>query len=110
MTPSDIPINIAVILWDSGLHGGEPAFAVRALGHRDYDEFSGSVGACFTEWRSWGTQRQQLQLLIEIWQIASHYLVPPAIMEPELLRIPEYRAMLATDCLPREYRERDGRY
>lgn len=101
----DVPISHAMLLWDSALNGGAPRFAVRPLGHPDGWDYQSSSGAYFTNWRKWDADRQKFQLMIEVWHIAAFYGVPPEIMTPELLRIPEYRDMLAYDCLPKEFQD-----
>jgi len=106
---SDVPISKSLILYNSGLHGDEPAFAIRPLGHRDYDRYFYKVGACFREWQEeTNVDRLKLRLLIDVWHAVAFYNVPVELTKPELLRIPEYRDMLADDCLPKEFRhERD---
>lgn len=102
---SDVKIQNAVLLWDSNFCGSEPRFAVRPLGHRDYDRFQHSVGACFASWqRTTDVERLKLQLLVEVWHAIAFYGVPVELVKPELLRIPEYRDMLADDVLPPEFR------
>lgn len=100
----DIPISQAMLLWNAGFNGGEPAFAVRPLGHDDYDRFDYQVGACFAKWQKSDDSGRKFQLMIDIWHIAAFYWVPIHLMRDQLLRIPEYRDMLADDCLPREHR------
>jgi hypothetical protein len=99
----DIPIARALLLWNSGLNGGAPAFAVRPLGHDDYYRYDGQVGACFPSWRERDTAGQKLQLMIEIWHIVAFYEVPVPMVHEGLLSIPEYRDMLASDCLPKRF-------
>lgn len=100
---NDIPIDDAVLLWNSGLNGGTPACVVRPLGHDDYDEYEYKVGACFTRWRALDQREQQLQLMIDAWHVVAFYAVPVETVREALLAIPEYREMLADDCLPREF-------
>jgi hypothetical protein len=100
----DIPIAEALVLWNSALNGGVPAFAVRPLGHDDYYEFDFQVGACFAAWREMDTHGQKFKLLIDVWHVVGFYCVPIVLVLPELLRIPEYRDMLADDCLPKQFR------
>lgn len=103
-----VPIAEALLLWDSGFHGRTPKFAVRPLGHPDYDRYQYKVGACFTSWREKDARGQKLQLMIDAWHIVAFYDVPVEMVRDGLLVIPEYRDMLADDCLPREFRhERD---
>lgn len=100
----DIPIREAVLLFDSGLNGSAPEFAVRRLGHPDYNVYGSKVGACFSDWQSEeSVDMLKLRLMIEVWHIAAFYNVPIALMTPELLKIREYRDMLADDVLPQRY-------
>lgn len=102
---NDVPLARALLLWDSPTMGDEPRFAVRPLGHRDYDKYQFKVGACFTDWQNeTHPNKLQLRLMIEVWHIAAFYQVPTGLMVDELLRIPEYRDMLADDCLPSLFR------
>lgn len=106
---TDIPIAKAVILFDAAFNEGTPAFAIRHLGHDDYRRYQYRLGACFSQWRESNTQDQKMQLMIDIWHATAFYGVPPEMMTDELLRIPEYRDMLAQDCLPDMYRNNQHR-
>lgn len=100
----EVPIQEALLLWDSGLNGDTPRFAVRQLGDEDYYRFSYQGGACLTAWlEEADTDRLKFRLMIQVWHIAAFYGVPVDLMKPELLRIPEYRDMLADDVLPRNF-------
>lgn len=104
----NIPLKYAIILWNPGINGNEPEFAVRYHDHDDYSKYRFKVGACFVNWRSMSDEERQLQLMIDIWHIAAFYEVPMSLMTEQLLQIPEYRSMLADDCLPKQYQhERD---
>jgi hypothetical protein len=102
---ADVPIADAMLCWNSGLHGETPGCIV--VRHPDYndasEDYSSSVGACFADWRGRDTRGQQLQLIIEAWHIAAFYAVPIEQVHQALLVIPEYRSMLADDCLPRQF-------
>ncbi|MGI4947397.1 MAG: hypothetical protein ACRYHC_01700 [Janthinobacterium lividum] len=100
---NDVPISGALLLWNSGLNGGVPAFAVRPLGHPDYDRYQFKVGACFRKWRESDNKSQRLQLLVDAWHIVAFYDVPVALVREGLLVIPDYRDMLAGDCLPKQF-------
>ena len=100
---TDIPIAEAILLWNSGLSGGTPAFAVRPLGHEDYYKYDSQVGACFTSWRAKDVNGQKLQLMIDAWHIVAFDEVPVQMVRGGLLAIPEYRDMLARDCLPHHF-------
>lgn len=106
----NIPLARALLLWDSGM-GGEPRFAVREIGHRDYDRFSMSGGACYTSWKELAAtnpDKLRTQAMIELWHIAAFYAVPTALIHEAMLVVPEYRNMLADDCLPKEYQHERG--
>lgn len=98
---SDIEIENAMLVWTRG----EKVAVVR---HPDRaglsDGYQSSVGACFMNWRGLGTQGQKLQLMIDAWHIAAFYDIPADQVHEALLVIPEYRSMLADDCLPKAYR------
>ena len=50
----------------------------------------------------------RLKAMVEIWHITAFYEVPATLVHEAMLCIPEYRDMLAEDCLPKQYRhERD---
>lgn len=106
----DVPIRDAMLCWNAGFDGATPGFAV--VRHPDYDDassgYSSSVGACFMDWRKKDERGQKLQLLIDAWHIVAFYQVPIEMVRDGLLVIPEYRDMLAFDCLPEQFRsERD---
>lgn len=100
---ADVPISRALLLWNSGMNDGQPAFVVRPLGHPDYDVYRYQVGACFASWRKLDDRGQRLQLMIDAWHIVAFYDVPIEMVREGLLVIPEYRDMLASDCLPRQF-------
>ena len=108
---SDIPLSQALLLWNPGFRGETPAFAVRPVGHDDYDRFRMSSGACYRVWHELAKEgpRQLLnKALIELWHIAAFYEVPIKLIHEAMLVVPEYRNLLADDCLPQEWRwERD---
>ncbi|MES2497108.1 MAG: hypothetical protein V4618_13420 [Pseudomonadota bacterium] len=97
----DVPLNDAMLCWT----GGEKA---AVLLHPDRTgasyAYGSSVGACFSNWREKDTIGQQLQLMIDAWHIVAFYDVPAETVHRALLVIPEYRSMLAGDCLPEAYR------
>ena len=108
---TDIPINDAMLCWNHGFNGNTPGFAV--VQHPDHHDrsapYQSSVGACFMDWRKKDERGQKLQLMIDAWHIAAFYDVPIEMVREGLLVIPEYRDMLASDCLPAKYRdERNG--
>lgn len=100
----DVPLSHALLLWNSGLDGGTPAFAVRPLGHDHYYDYDYQAGACLRRWYEAPPALQREMLFVQIWHITAFYGVPASAMTAELLRIPEYRALLADDCLPPKYR------
>lgn len=100
---ADVPIARAMLLWNSGFNSGTPACVVRPLGHDDYYRYGGQVGACFNHWRELDTRGQKLHLMIDAWHVTAFYDVPVKLVHEALLVIPEYRSMLADDCLPRQF-------
>lgn len=71
--------------------------------------WSSSTGACFAWWHNKSAHDLKFKLLIEAWHAAVFKEVSPKALHDALLCIPEYRDMLADDCLPDRFRsERDG--
>lgn len=107
---TDIPLSRALLLWDNAASGA-PRFAVREIGHRDYDHFRMSGGACYSSWKEMArTDPKKLltQAMIELWHIAAFQGVPIAMIHEAMLAVPEYRDTLASDCLPKQFwHERD---
>ncbi len=105
----DIPLATAMLCWTSGFHGATPACQVVLWPDEvgASDAFQSSVGACFSDFRNKDARGQKLQLMIDAWHVTAFYDVPIAVVQQALLVIPEYRSMLADDCLPRQFaRER----
>lgn len=107
---TDIPLAQAMLCWNAGLEGARPEFKV--FHHPDQSGatrgFRASVGACFSNWKEMSDQERRLQLMIDVWHVAAFYEVPVSMIREALLVIPEYRDMLASDCLPTAYQhERD---
>lgn len=76
----------------------------RLNGHIWEDEpYLMTVGACFSYWRKRDDIGRKLQLMIEVWHAVAFYGVPPDELHNALLVIPEYRTMLADDCLPSQF-------
>lgn len=103
--PGEIPIADAMLVWTRGERVG-------VVPHPDTmglsDQFQSSVGACFAYWRGLDARGQKLQLMIEAWHVAAFYDIPAHALHEAMLCIPEYREMLASDCLPDRFRhERD---
>ena len=69
------------------------------------DSYEKSAGACFASWRGMAETNRRLQLMVDAWHASAFYGVPVADVHRALLVIPEYRDMIADDCLPREYRQ-----
>jgi len=105
---NDISIKHALLLWNRPMPGKASEFAVRPIGHDDYDRFDFKVGACFREWKELAKADDiiglKLQLMIEVWHAVTFHGVAVGNVHKALLCIPEYRDMLADDCLPREFR------
>jgi hypothetical protein len=100
---NNIPLEHAIILWNDGLNGGKPAFAIRHIGHPDYKNYRYKIGACFADWSEMTEEQRKTKLMIEIWHVTAFYNVPASLMTEELLQIPEYRDMLADDVLPTSF-------
>lgn len=102
----DIPLGQALLLWNSNFNGDTPAFAVRPLGHPDYDRYRFKVGACFRDWQDMAVSDPiglRLKAMVELWHITAFYGVPVEMISEAMLAVPEYRALLAEDCLPKRY-------
>jgi hypothetical protein len=50
------------------------------------------------------TNGQRLQLMVDAWHAVTFDPVPAQMMHEAMLVIPEYRLMLADDCLPSQFR------
>lgn len=102
----DIPIANAMLCWTGGRHGNTPACKVVA--HPDEmgfsDPYQNSAGACFASWSEKDTSGQRLKLMVDAWHAVTFDAVPAQMMHEAMLVIPEYRSMLADDCLPSQYR------
>ena len=102
---ADIPIAHAMLCWNDGFDGKKPSFAI--IRHPDglhaSDPYRYSVGACFDYWARLDANELKLRLLIESWHIVAFYSVPAPLVHEGLLAVPEYRDMLATDCLPEPF-------
>lgn len=108
----NIPIASAMLcynpVFDPPLSDGrEPGLAKVVwwpdrAGHSD--AYGMTVGACFSAFGQRDTNGKKFQLLIDAWHAAAFYNVPIENLHQALLVVPEYRAMLAEDCLPKEFR------
>lgn len=105
---ADIPMKDALLLWNTPLcENHEPAFAVRPLGHPDYNRYDMQNGACFLSWREVAERPKPAllcQMMVELWHIVAFYRVPIEMVHEAMLVVPEYRNMLADDCLPEQWR------
>jgi hypothetical protein len=97
---TDVPLSEAMLVWTRGEKVGVVPHPDRA-GYSD--DFRSSAGACWSTWRAMDDVGRRLQLMIEAWHISTFHEVPAAAVHEALLCIPEYRDMLATDCLPEEW-------
>lgn len=100
---ADIPLSDALLLWNFRDDEAEPKFAVRPLGHPDYDEYDCQGGACYRVWHEFTADQRRTRMLVDIWHISTFYDVPPRMIHEEMLAIPEYRDTLADDRLPRRF-------
>jgi hypothetical protein len=101
----DIPLATAMLCWNHGFKGATPNCEVVLWPDKAgaSDPYQSSVGACFSDFRKMDARGQKLQLMIDAWHVAAFYDVPIAMVQEALLVIPEYRSMLAEDCLPRQF-------
>ena len=104
--PSDIPLLHAMLVWSTGE-------AVGVVPHPDErrlsDRFRSSVGACFVkDWPAMSDEARKAQFMVDLWHVAAFYDIPAEAVHEAALSVPEYRDMLASDCLPQQYQhERD---
>ncbi len=102
----NIPLANAMLCWNNGFHGATPSVAVVRWPDETgaSDPYQSSVGACFGDFRNKDGRGQKLQLMIDAWHVSAFYDVPIEMVHQALLVIPEYRSMLADDCLPPQFR------
>lgn len=98
--PSDIPLSEAMLVWTAGEKVGVVPHPDR---RRLSDDFRSSVGACFSNWREKSERDRRLLIMVEAWHVTAFYDIPSKAVHEALLCIPEYRDMLADDCLPEKY-------
>jgi len=102
---TDVPLSHAMLCWNAGFDGAPPSF--RVFHHPDTSgatrAYQFSVGACFSNWKEMDDTERRLQLMIDAWHAAAFYEVPVSVIREGLLVIPEYRDMLASDCLPKQF-------
>lgn len=102
----DIQLCDALLLWNLDPQVGLPAFAVRPLGHPDYERYQYQNGACMREWQEFAALPEPALLakaMVELWHIVAFSKVPVDLVHAEMLKVPEYRNMLADQCLPQEF-------
>jgi len=107
----DIMLRDALLLWNAGLNARKAAFAVRPLGDPDAQMYEYQNGACMDEWRAFADLPEPALLakaMVELWHIVAFSNVPAAMVHAEMIRVPEYRNMLADDCLPSAFRHERG--
>ena len=63
----------------------------------NYGAYSHSVGAIFLEWHEYSEQERLIKLFSELVTIVHNDGIPYHKMHAELLRVPEYRALLSPD-------------
>lgn len=113
----DIPLKDAMLCFNS-VHTREHnekwakiiRHPARYNGHDWEDEpYSITVGACFSYWGKRDDIGRKIQLLIEAWHAAVFHGVPVKELHEAMLIVPEYRSMLAEDCLPKQFRPERSR-
>ena len=97
----DIPLNDAMLCWN---RGKDMKVVLHPDSRGESDPYQSSVGACYANWREKDARGQKLQLVIDAWHVVAFYDVSPQLVHEALLVIPEYRDMLADDCLPKRFR------
>lgn len=98
--PRDVPLENAMLVWTRGEKVGVvPHPHTKHLSA----DFTSSVGACFASWDNLDDTGRRLQLMLDAWHTSAFYDIPSEDVHEALLCIPEYRAMLADDCLPERY-------
>jgi len=104
---TNIPLYDAMLCWD---HETGRALIVHHPDRRGLsDDYGGTSGACFTKWRKQTDQWRRLQMLVDAWHAVAFYAIPAMAMHEALMVVPEYRHMLASDCVPQWVRdEREG--
>lgn len=109
----DIRLCDALLLWNAGLDARPPAFAVMPFGHADAGLYEYQNGACTGEWQAFAELPAPALLakaMVELWHIVVFSNVPATMVHAEMLKVPEYRDMLADDCLPPAFlHERAGK-
>lgn len=101
-----IPLRNALLLWNAGLDGKDPAFAVRPAGNPDVGGYDYCNGAGTEKWDECADVSDGILLakaMVELWHIVMFSKVPIELVHAEMLQVPEYRNMLADPCLPPEF-------
>jgi hypothetical protein len=106
MLSPDVPLYDAMLCWD---RRDRTAKIIRHPDTRDASApYASSAGACYTDWRDKPELGRKLQFMIDLWHIVAFDNIPHDVAHQAALVVPEYRDMLARDCLPEDYQhERD---
>jgi hypothetical protein len=97
-----IPLECAVLLSGS-FDGADPVVKSWPLNHFVGDNFASSTLAVFRAFRDASDDTRRLRLMVELWHSAAFRGESIAKLHEAALRIPEYRDLLADDCLPARY-------
>ena len=96
MENQEIPIEKAMILWNTKSEGGQ----IKVVDHpgrgRDRQLLS-SGGACYAYWREMTTEQRKAQLMVEAWHIVVRDGLDPMDVHRALMVVPEYRDMMSGD-------------
>ncbi len=93
---SEIPLEDAMILWNSAPPKGDGRIKVVWHMREDDSGFSKSSGACFASWMEGTREDREHYLLHTIWDIAVNFGIPVTRIHEAMLVIPEYRDMIVT--------------
>lgn len=103
----DIPLIKAMVCANSGKEWDSLGPRVKVFHYPDVhmlsSGYSWSIGACDMRWSRVDDAGRKLLLMIEAHHLAVFHDVPARLIHEALMVIPEYRDMLAEDCLPAEF-------
>jgi len=99
---TSVPLVRAMLCWNADRPNQRGPVGARVVWYPDRawqaDAYRVSVGACFSEWGGMSDRQRRLQLMLDAWAAVVRDGVPAAAMHEALLAIPEFRAMMSSDC------------
>lgn len=98
-----IPIEKAMILWNSKSEGGGIKVVEHPETNREFRHLHKSGGACYSYWRKMTTEQLKNRLMVEAWDIAVRDGLDPREIHDALMVVPEYREMLSGDMPGEEH-------